>query len=831
MNEIGLRLSAFLKRFLAILFFTLSHLVINQAEASVVFGKISADAGESLPFASIMVAGSSHGTTANLNGQYSIELPPGRHVMVFSMIGYHQLSDTVLVSDNNIELNVILKEEAYLLNELKIIAGEDPAYEIIRNAQKRREVYRNEVEQYSCETYVKSTQRLTKFPKRFMGKDLELDEIVDTVTGIFYLSESVSKFAFKRSGKIKEEMISSKVSGNPRTYSFNSAADLILISLYNPLIKFTGLAPRGIISPIADNAFFYYRFILQGTFTESGKLINKIKVIPRRSNDPVFSGDIFIVDGTWRIHSADLTITKDQQLEFVDTFRIRQSNIDVGSEKWMPFNSTIYFHFNLFGFQGSGDILGVFKDYNLTPRFTNKDFGGEVLKVESYANKRDSFYWEKNRPVPLTHEEHTDYQQRDSITDVKTSKSYLDSVDHKNNQFKFGDLLSGYTHNNSFHNRFWTVTSPLQEFHFNTVEGFNLSSSVRYSRQFGDLDAREWTIETMFRYGLSNSHFCPSASFRYRYNPKRLSLFEITGGQSVNQFNGSNPISSTVNSIYSLLAKKNYMKIYQQDFVSLSHRSEIVNGFLLGMNLNYAKRYPLQNTSDYSFVKTTREYQINNPVVGKDTVNFNAHQTMAVTISTRIRIGQRYISRPEAKYPVGTPFPSFRFEYQLGVPVSADFTNYQFLRCNVEDELSFGIFGSFIYKVGVGNFISRKRVEFMDYKHFNGNLTWFSSFGIQDFPGLDYYNYSTTSSYLELHAEQHLHGFLLNKIPLLRKLKLDEVLSVHSLSVHEHAGVVQLAAGFEKLNLFRIQAFSVINNGKLSSPGIVFGLKAVIGRR
>ena len=53
MNENGLRLSAFCKTFSAVLFFTLSHFVINQAKAAVVFGKISTGAGQSLETTSI----------------------------------------------------------------------------------------------------------------------------------------------------------------------------------------------------------------------------------------------------------------------------------------------------------------------------------------------------------------------------------------------------------------------------------------------------------------------------------------------------------------------------------------------------------------------------------------------------------------------------------------------------------------------------------------------------------------------------------------------------------------------------------------------------------
>jgi hypothetical protein len=639
----------------------ISLFITASTKGSSLYGRITDSNGEPLPFASVTVTRSTHGTTSNLEGYYSLALAPGTYCITYSMIGYHQRQDTIILTTEDRNRDVILSAESYLLNELHIVAGEDPAYAIIRKAQELRSHYLSEVEKYSCQSYIKSTQRLTKFPRKFMGKKLDIGDMVDTTSGIFYLSESVSKIDFLRPSKIREEMISSKVSGNPRTYSFNSAADFLGISIYDKLLDFSGLVPRGIISPLSGSSFLYYRFILEGTFTENGQLVNKIKVIPKRSSDPVFSGDIYIVEDTWRVHSFDLLLTKAQQLQFVDTFRIRQTFIPVENEIGMPFNTTFYFHFNLFGFEGAGEILSVFNEYDLHPVCTAKDFTGEQLKVDASANRRDSSYWAMTRPVPLTDDEHTDYHRRDSSLLVKSSPVYLDSLDRVNNKFKTGDLLTGYSHQNSVKRRSWSIGSPLQLIQFNTVEGFNATVLSRYSSLPADTDAREWYFEARLRYGFSNTHFCPSFLYSRRYNTHTLSRMEISGGTSVNQFNGNDPISPTVNSAYSLWAKKNYMKLYQQDYLNLSHKSEVFNGVSLGMNLLFASRSPLVNTTDYSFVHVNRRYESNLPVgFGDVPIVFSSHKTLAFTLRTRIRLLQRYITRPEGKYILGSRFPDIR---------------------------------------------------------------------------------------------------------------------------------------------------------------------------
>ena len=68
--------------------------------------------------------------------------------------------------------------------------------------------------------------------------------------------------------------------------------------------------PRGFMSPIAEGAISLYKYQYLGTFYEDGKDVHSIKVIPRRAYEPCFSGIINICEGSWRIHSFDLILTK-----------------------------------------------------------------------------------------------------------------------------------------------------------------------------------------------------------------------------------------------------------------------------------------------------------------------------------------------------------------------------------------------------------------------------------------------------------------------------------------------------------------------------------------
>ena len=82
-----------------------------------------------------------------------------------------------------------------------------------------------------------------------------------------------------------------------------------------------------LISPISTNAFSYYKFKLEGTFYDkNGKLINKIKLLPKRKNDRVFNGSLYIVEDDWAIYGADVSVTGAQvNIPIVDVLNLKQN--------------------------------------------------------------------------------------------------------------------------------------------------------------------------------------------------------------------------------------------------------------------------------------------------------------------------------------------------------------------------------------------------------------------------------------------------------------------------------------------------------------------------
>lgn len=126
--------------------------------------------------------------------------------------------------------------------------------------------------------------------------------------------------------------------------------------------------------------------------------------------------------------------------------------------------------------------------------------------------------------------------------------------------------------------------------------------------------------------------------------------------------------------------------------------------------------------------------------------------------------------------------------------------------------------------------LAAKSLYVADYIHFNGNKTFLSSFNLEEFKNLPYYDYSTSDYGFEIHAEQNFGGFFLNKIPLIRKMKLKEILGFHYLQTNLLNNYMEFSAGFEKIGLLRFEVFTSIKDGKQGSVGIMIGSKIDLSR-
>ncbi|HVW97946.1 MAG TPA: DUF5686 and carboxypeptidase regulatory-like domain-containing protein [Mucilaginibacter sp.] len=811
---------------LTFLFFSFTALSLFS-QTLTIHGKITDDQNAPVPFASIYIKSTTTGTSANSEGEYTLQLKPGTYDVQYKAVGYGQQSRRITLQKDEV-INVTLQTETFQLGDVVVRSGgEDPAYAIIRKAIKKRKAHLNEVNAYTCDVYIKGLQKLLAAPKKFLGFDVQKATremgLDSNRTGIIYLSESESKFTFKRPDQVHEELISSKVSGSNKAFSYNRASD-IQVNFYENIQNWGELSLRPLVSPVADNALFYYNYKYIGFITENGETVDKIEVTPRREHDPCFQGYIYILEGDWRIHSLDLFITKKQNINFVDTLKISEQFFPVSKEAWMPSSVKFGFTGGLLGFKIGGYYISVYKNYDIDPQLNKKEFR-EVMRITKESNKKDSAYWANERPVPLTEEEKTDYTKKAVLAKKRESKTYLDSLDRVNNKFKPTALLiDGYRHSNRYQHEYYRLDGIIPSLAFNTVQGFNISYGGSFTKQTDSASNHYLTVGAHAGYGFSDKK--PTGLIYAGWQTGAYNI-GLNVGSEVTDLNNHAPISRLINSAYSLLERQNYEKFYRKKFVSASVGRRITGGWMANAYVEWADRGALTNTSAYSFFSPNgHDFTSNNPLKpDMDIPLFSGNQSLKLAVRTTYDFSGKYATYPSGRRYLPSKYPTIGLTYTKGIKgVLGSDVDYDLLSADIsKSNINAGIFGKTSFFIGAGKFLNQNKIYYPDYNHFSGNQLLFLNGGINSFLLLDYYTYSTGSEYVEGHFEQNFSGFILNKIPLVRKLKLQEIFDVNYLSTPALKNYTELGVGVQYLG-FRLMYGKSFNSGTNTNSALRIGV-------
>ena len=828
-----------MKRIILCLALIFNALVLFAASIT---GTVTDEKGAPLAFASVSVKGSAKGAITNSQGKFSISIVDGSYTLVCQHVGYRSVEKQVVISGEAAVVDFQLALQDLKMDEVVIKRGDDPAVEIMRKTIAKREFYNKQTDSFTVDVYIKGLLRSRNIPDRVLGQKVDKSDFrkqgLDSAgKGILFLSESMTKVAYKHPDKIKYEVVSSRESGGGFGFSFP-----FFVNFYrnNVMLFGGGLNPRGFVSPVSDGAFHYYRFRFEGSFFEGGKMIDRIRVIPKRKYEPLFDGYLQIVDEEWRIHSLNLTATSSQGLDMLDTVRVTQIHTEVEKDIFKTGNQVVYIAAKFFGFDVTGDFLNVYSNYNLNPGFGKKHFNRVLVKYDTAFNKRDSSYWSGIRPVPLEPDERRDFVFKDSVNradrDSMRSRRYTDSLQRAQKPVQAKQFLTGGVSHSYYSTRSWRTYrfDPFLPYNvqYNTVEGVALVANQTFSITPGKGN-HLYEIGWNTRYGFSNSHLNSFATvtIKNRTDNFRNRYLQFSGGKQLLQFNRDNPIDPLTNTVSTLFYKNNYMKLYEAWFGKVEYNNKFENGLRINITVNYEGRLPVENSTEFSFFYKGREVLPNHPYELAD-VPFGRHAALVSSATVAYQPGQYYIEYPRSKQPIGSKYPTFELQYAKGIPdlfnSTADFDKWRF---SVYDDVNLRLFGTLRYRLSAGGFINARQVDIPDFQHFNGNQVIFTLNYLNTFQLAPYYRYSNIEKlYGVVHAEHHYNGLLTNKIPLLNKLKWNLVTGTNTFYVNRDNYYVELFAGLENiLKIFRVDFVTAAQAAPGNRFGVRIGFGGVIG--
>lgn len=841
-------------------------------------GTIRSEDGTPLTWATIYVKQLGTGTAANEQGYYEVSLPPGRYDIVYQHLGYESQQRQVEVAHDFVVINIILKEQVIVLQNVTVTAGnEDPAYTIMRKAIAKAKYHTQQIDSFSARVYIKGSGKLKDYPW-LAKKALEKEGIKKNRV---FVSESVSEIHYKRPNTFREKVISIRSDGRDNNTSPNS---FVFGSFYQPMIAET-------VSPLSPAAFAYYKFEYQGTFKDRNYDVSKIKVIPRSRGDNVVEGMLYIVEDWWSIHSLDFSTTK-----LGIRIDIKQMYAPVDDKAWLPVSQQFFINGKFFGFEFDYTYLATVSNYRITlnpelvvenmvvideklqtekareieKTLSNKsqplqqrlEAGQEItrkelksimkeyerqerkqqsdptvvanteFKVDSGAYKKDSLYWASIRPVPLTDEEVKGYRITDSLAIEERKKDEGDTLrrsDKNKEGFQPWDVLTGDYYKLGKRTSLWM--EPIQVL-FNPVEGFVLLQRTNWGYALQDSLRTRLNFRPTFRYAFTRRQLSGTLRVQVRNRKGRI---QLEGGRYIQQFNPDEPILPAINTATSLWGMRNFMKIYEQDFIALNAQRIITPRLRFSTSWSYAYRRELFNMTNYTWTRRNSEGYLPNAPESLELENtsFPNHYAFIGSATVTYRPWLKYRIRNGRRYAIETSSPAFSLRYDQGFPAFGSGINFNRAEIGYRQTLNVGVRGELRVNLQAGKFFKTDSMVFMDYRHFMGNLTPLATTDpIGSFRLLDYYRYSTAKEYLVANFNYQFRKLLVSSNYKLHLLGIRESIFINYLGTPTSQNYMELGYAINGiLRLFRLEAAAAFQNGAYQSYGFRIGIASTLMAR
>jgi len=750
--------------YLLILFLLPVFSLIAQTKAG---GIVTDDTGATVPFANVVFANSTSGTTTNEVGEFYLQSDDNYDTLVFSFIGY-KTKKIALKSRVNLNMDVKLEQEASSLDEVVIYRGKtskknNPAIDILKKVwANRRSNGVNAFDQYSYKEYEKLEFDLNTIDSAvvesriFNGMEFIFDYAdTNAVTGKTYLpmfiNESVSQvYGDNKINEEKKVLLGNKNSG------FNQNRNLIDFvkdiyddyDIYKNYIKFFD---KSFVSPISTTGIDTYNYVLSDSAYIDNKWCYNIVYYPRRENELTFKGDFWVNDTTWAVKNINLETTKDVNINWIKQVYIEQD--------FEVLNDSVFliekdFFMADFGINKKKTSQGVYAkrtmlydEYEFNKERGSSFYNQPVYNPQSQAYNRSDEFWSENRLEQLNDDEEGIYVMLDSLTKTKAFNRLYDIATI---------AQSGYVEFDG-----WDYGPVYSTFGFNDVEGIRTRFGGR--TYFGQNDP--WRIEAYGAYGFKDHKFKYGVSAKVLLDYKMRLILSGGNRRDVEQLGTS--LTNSTDVLGRSLASSSLLNVGDTDKLSS------INLSVFSVQLEPVKNLTLRFGANYRILQPASEgFSLDYYVDDTRTItDSEINQTELSTIITWTPGRKTSGYGVERNVVNEEDFPTLFLNYSLGVKevFNSDF-DYKKLQFFYNQPLLIGGFGRSNISLEAGKTFDAVPLGLLSVVP--GNQTYFSMYN--SFPTLDFYEF-VTDSYSAIHIDHNFNGRLFSRIPLLRELNLREL--------------------------------------------------------
>lgn len=363
---------------------------------------IDSSSSDPLPFVNIIFNNNLQlGIATDIDGNFSFEHDEAFTTMELSYVGYK--NETIALSPQQTEPLIIkISKTDFSLEEVVVIAGENPAYQIIRKAARNRT--RHDPDKISAYTH-SSYNKLRVYDQ--YNTPTPVDSIAKEERFNFYymMMEILSETKYIAPDKREESIIATKVSGFKNPSFITALAEIQPTSFHKENLL---ILDKEFLNPISNGCIKKYEYRLEDTIFLEKDSVFLISFFPRKGkNFDALKGVLYIHTNGYAIQNVIAEPAQNQKIHL----RIQQQYSLIDQKQWFP--TQLNFEIELaprkkdtFTVQGKKYITNI----NLNSDVSLKDFGINKVLIEEDAHDKDSIFWQQHRFQPLSSKEKETYR-------------------------------------------------------------------------------------------------------------------------------------------------------------------------------------------------------------------------------------------------------------------------------------------------------------------------------------------------------------------------------------------------------------------------------------
>ncbi|MDR0714401.1 MAG: DUF5686 and carboxypeptidase regulatory-like domain-containing protein [Bacteroidales bacterium] len=723
--------------------------------------------GAPLPFATVTVipAQLAKGAITDNNGFYTVELDARNEGLMFSFTGYRPVTvKTEEISNGKLDVQLMpviheIKETVVTGRRVQYRRKGNPALTVIRNAIARKE--RNRIEKHgTCqnEIYeklllslgelddsVKSAPLFRQYP--FLFNYIDTSEITGTLMLPVFIREKITEHNYRRSPKANKDIVVASRIVNFHHLIENKTISVLVDGLTGKMNIYDNkmtILDNEYVSPLSPLSPFFYHFHILDTVMTDNRQCIKLSVYPANEQDFGFRGQLYITnDSMYAVKRVELSFTEKSGVNFVNKFSFVQDYAMIDSTWCLTLEEAV-FDFSLSKNKNmvKGKSTLMYYNYRLDEDIPEETFYGIETTEESVGyDEHEDEYWNARRPAPLSRSE---------------QRIYTLSDEAKNDpKFKYALLLISIAHSGYLETGKFDIGPVGAMFSFSDIEGARFRFGGKTNAKFNP----HLFLEGYAAYGFKDKRFKYGGGVLYSVDKRKShpwefpkNLFSLSFESDIETPGSYFSLSKAEHFLLSFHRGKARQMVYHTTLIA-KWEKEYANGFSFSPSLMHRRETPAGSLS----------------FTGVDGEIPHIAITQAA-LKLRFAPRERFFQIQQYRTSINHVHPVFTANYYYGMKMLCGDYNYHRLELSVDKRTWFSSFGFADLSLKTGKIWGSVPFPLLVIHPANQSYDYQSD----SYNMMNYLEF-VSDQYMQTHIAYNFNGWLLNRVPLVRKMKLREI--------------------------------------------------------